>query len=299
MRTNLPGDWLLSVPVWGERYLRIFEQATLPALKLAAEALGRPTTLLVHSDDEAHIRAVVGNAFNQVIVRPVPGADRAFASLSDAHREAMRMARPAQRLCLLTADLVMSRNSLYSAERHFQSGKLIFCCAGVRADDAETPPIGANGPTLAAWTWAHRHPMTRECTWPDGRSYDLWRVYFERDGNVTSRVNLPHPLALVSDGRQIHFSPTIDVNVVTHFRPREIQMVTDPAEAVLTELSPHDKEFLMAEYTMRERFEQGGHACPEFIRIHHSTRRWLYGHPIRLVGNGDASDPGVVARMLS
>ena len=143
--------------------------------------------------------------------------------------------------------------------------------------------------------------MTRESTWPDGRSYDVWRMYFEKDGEVACRLCLPHPIALVKDRRTINFNPTIDVNVVSNFRPNEAHLVTNPDEVAMIELSPPDKEFLLTT-TMRVRLDAGGSepSIPPFYKMTHSRQRSFYGQKIIIRGSGgDCGDREMVARLLN
>lgn len=283
------------VPVWGERHIGVFLRATLPALRYALEALSVDYRLLLYADkDQRLIDATNGMP---VLFRKVPGPDRSFMSLSNAHRDALDQAPTGSRMVLLTADLVLSVNSLVSCSRIFQSGKRLVCCMGMRVNDVEPPPIPALGRTLLAWGWDHRHRMTRESTWPNGISYDIWRMYFERGDEAICRLCLPHPIALLKDGRQIRFSPTIDVNVVSNYKVHEMHMVTDPDEVAMIELSPPEKEFLETE-PMHKRLERNLPSMPPFVNIPNPRHRFFFGHRIVIRGNGGDCGDGPVVRCL-
>lgn len=295
-----PGSWLVALPAWGDRCARVCADPVLPALARALEALGRPARVLLYTDSAelpARASELLGD-LAEVLPRPVPVRDRSFASMSAAHQDAMDRAGHGERVLLLTADMVLSREVLTACEARISGGMRFVGCAAMRALEGAGAPIGAPGRELLAWAWANRHPMTRECTWPDGRSYDLWRMYFERDGEVAARVFLPHPLAVVPAGRSIHFYPTVDVNLHLCFAQSEVGLITSPDEGAAVELSPPDKEFLTTE-TMRARFERGGPSLPTLGPITNNRHRMFWGKKVVLCGaGGDCGDAELVERML-
>lgn len=289
-------EWQVVLPVWGQRYCDIFERASLPALRAAIERLALPTELVIYTHDTERLAAAcLGLSF---VIRPVPGPDDSFYSMSGAHRDALQRAAMGQRVALLTADLVVSPNSFKACEAHFRHRKMLVACAGMRVNDTEIPPAFSSGRELVAWGWDRRHAMTRESTWPDGHSYDIWRMYFEKDGEAASRLCLPHPIALVRDRREVRFAPTVDVNVVANFDTREMHMVTDPDEVAMIELSPPEKEFLLTE-PMIERYNKNLASMPPFIKLTHPRQRWFFGHRILIKGTGgDCGDQEVKLRLL-
>ncbi len=286
-------QWIIALPAWGDHYLDILERATLPALKLAIEKLDRPVRVIVHTDQAGQVsRMLNGLSFDLL---PVPGPDNAFESLSNAHRCVLKEAQVGDRICLLTADLVISQDMLASCEAQFQNGKNLVGCMGMRVCDDEMPPDTKSGHALLAWGWDNRHPMTRECTWPNGKSYDVWRMYFEKGNEVACRLALPHPIALVKRShKEIRFSPTIDVNVAFNFSPGETHLITEPHEGAMIELSPKDKEFVLTE-TMLKRFEKFLPSCPAFVKITNSRHRMFFNKQIIIKGKGgDCGDQQVV-----
>jgi hypothetical protein len=290
--------WWIALPVWGERYLDVWERSALPALKLALLKLDRPTTLIIHTDQSERVAAAVEGLEREI--HGVPGPDNAFESLSNAHRFTLAQAAQGDRICLLTADLVVSSDMLASCEAQFRGGKELVCCAGMRACDDELPPNTESGHELLAWGWEHRHPMTRECTWPDGKSYDVWRMYFEKGSEVVCRLSLPHPIALVKPHRNptIRFSPTVDVNVANNFSPGKTHLITEPSEGAMIELSPHDKEFIYTK-PMVERLEHQLPSCPAFVKFVNPRHRGFFGRRIIIKGKGgDCGDERVVNRLI-
>jgi len=295
------GRWLVALPAWGERCVGVLIRYTLPALSAALRELGKPATLIVWTDQEHRIIAEMPTDQPEgttVSIRGVPGPDGAFESMSNCHRQILAEAAPSDRVLLLTADMVVSREVLVTCEQLVASGKQLVCCAALRALEDAGCPVGASGRELLAWAWANRHPMTRECTWPAGRSYDVWRMYFERAGEVAARVFLPHPLVVVPGGRQLAFRPTIDVNLTSNFSQAQTYMLTGPEEGAAVELSPFDKDFLMTT-TMRARLDAGGPSCPPLIRATNLHHRMFFGRRVTISGaGGDCGDGEVVGGVL-
>ena len=314
------GSWLAAVPAWGERCVRVCGEQVLPALSAALEQLGRPMRIMLYTDSPELV-ALAGTLFaNRATLEPkaVPVVDGAFMSMSACHQNAMEYAGHGERVLLLTADMVVSRELLATCEALAARGVLAVGCVGMRALEGGaglpetsagasdggtgggTAPIGATGRELLAWAWENRHPMTRECTWPEGRSYDVWRMYFEKGGEVAARVFLPHPIMVVPAGIPINFSPTIDVNLLACFTQAQTYMITSPEEGAVIELSPFDKQFNMTT-TMRERAEsvELHPSCPAFVQVTHQRHRMFFGKRVVIMGaGGDCGDSEVVERVL-
>lgn len=291
-------QWRIVVPVWGERYCTVFEHATLPAIRRAIDRLSLRAQLMIYTHDTDRLKQACAGLDAQFF--PVPGPDNSFYSMSNAHRDAIKRVQLGGRIALLTADMVMSPSTLASCEDQFKTHKkMLVCCAGMRVNDTEFPPPFATGRALLAWGWNHRHHMTEQCTWPHGHSYDVWRMYFtDGEDEVVCRLCLPHPIALVRDGRTITFQPTIDVNVIANFSLSEMHLVTDPDEAALIELSPPDKEFVLTE-TMRARWERQLPSIPAFVKVGNPRHRWCLNHKIIIRGHGGpVGDEDVLRRLL-
>ena len=298
-----PGGWVAVLPAWGDRATRILLGATLPALAAAVRRMpGRPVTVAVYTDRPEEVRAAYAILFDpaqcRLDIHPVLGVDGGFGSLSACHSHALDTATPSDRVLLLTADMVVSAEVLETCDRLMSVGKLLVCCVAMRALEDAGPPIGAAGRALLAWAWANRHPMTRECTWPGGRSYDVWRMYFEQGDEVAARVFLPHPLVCVPGGRKLEFRPTIDVNLTANFSQAVTHLITSPEEGAVVELSPPDKDFLLTT-TMRERMTNTQHSCPPLIRCTNPRHRMFFGKKVVIRGaGGDCGDQEIVGKVL-
>lgn len=302
--TALNGHWMVALPAWGERCVRVCSEETLPALVAALMELRRPTRIMLYTDSaqliaRAESLLLHAQEWCSVLPRPVLGGqDRGFVALSACHNDAMEQAHHGERVLLLTADMIVSREVLVTCEQQALRGMRAIACVAMRALEGRGAPIGASGAELLEWAWAHRHRMTRECTWPDGRSYDLWRMYFEKNGEVGARAFLPHPLVVVPAALSIVFGPTIDVNLLGCFSQAETYLITRPEEGAAVELSPPDKEFVETE-PMHERFVTSEHSAPPFMTQTNARHRMFFGKRVVICGSGgDCGDAAVVERML-
>lgn len=294
------GDWIIALPAWGERCSRVAAAYTLPSLLIALRDVPRRATIMIWTDQADRMREVLHHSEGEqpVVFVDVPGPDGAFESMSNCHRQVMDAAREGERVLLLTSDMIISREVVATCEYHLSRGRRLICCAAMRALQDAQPPIGASGPELLEWAWANRHPMTRDCTWPEGRSYDIWRMYFEKEGEVAARVFLPHPIVCVPHGRRVVFRPTIDVNLINNFTQAETWMMTRPEEGAVVEVSPADKEYLQTT-TMRQRFTSNDPSCPTLVRCTNQRHRMFWGKKVIIRGaGGDCGDSEVVERVL-
>lgn len=293
----MSNSWVISAPVWGQRYLDVFFSSTFPALKRAVELLGKPVDLVVHTNRPDLFPKSSG--LINVITLGVPPDDLSFMSLSASHRHVLRNANLRQRICLLTSDLHISPQTLLFCDSKLgKDGINLICIASMRCYEEELPPELSDGRSLLSWGWDHRHKITHESTWPEGCSYDVWRMYFTLGENVSSRVCLPHPLALIKDHRNIRFSPTIDVNVMANYRFPEIYVVTDPDEAAMIELSPKDKHFETTA-KMRERLFTKGPSIPQLVKLHNPHQRFMVQKRIVIKGKDvSCGEESVVQRLL-
>lgn len=280
--------WLVSVPVWGDRYVEEFCSVCLPSVDRAVLALAArryDVRLVVHTDQPERIRAGAACAME---LRPVPAGARGFDCMSQAHREVLALALRGDIVVLLNGGVVISEEALIYCENVLWVSfiNLIMCAVPrVLAEGPLPDPADAQG--LMRWAWDRRHPMTRECTWPEGRSLDLSRTYFEAGGGVVTRQALPHPLAVRVDGRQLRFMPTVDANLMNCFSPHEIHIAPDCRQLALAKLTPADKGFDLAESSMAARAATG-----ELV-IADARQRWcLQQRVILCPGDADPGDYG-------
>lgn len=275
--------WLVSVPVWGERYVEEFCAAALPALERAVACfsadLVRPEmVVVVHTDQPQRVCSAATQT--RIDARPVPAGLRDFDCMSQAHREVARMACRGDVVVFLTAGAVISERGLaYCADVLDNRQIAVVLCAVPRVLQEGQLPSTDDAQAFMAWAWQHRHPMTRECTWPVGCSTDLSRTFFARGRNVVTRQCLPHPLAVRVDGRPLGFTPTVDANLIQCFDPIEMHIAQDCRELALIKLSPADKGYDLSPRTMEERARDGG------LVITDGLQRWCMSKRIALVGD--------------
>lgn len=266
------------MPVWGEQYVDEFCATTLPALQRAVHVLekahGVDVRLVVHTDQAERVRSATDVSID---FRPVPAGARDFDSMSQGHREVLALGLRGDVVILLTAGAVISEQGLvYCAEvLKNQALKVVLCAVPRVLKEGRLPDTG-DAAKFMSWAWENRHSMTRECTWPDGKSVDLSRTFFVCEDAVITRQILPHPLAVRIDGRVLRFTPTVDANLMLCFASSEMHMTSDCRSLALIKLTPADKGYELSRKTMAERATAGELFVPDLIQ------RWCMAHCVIL-----------------
>lgn len=288
--------WLISVPVWGERYVNVFCATTLPAINAAISRLimqeaheGRPVDvkLVVHTDCPEKIGAATDPGWYDP--HPVPAGLRDFDCMSQAHREVLGMACKGDIVALMTSDAVPVVGALaYAAKILDDPHKKLVMCAAMRALE-EGHIRTTEGVPFMRWAWKNRHPITEQTIWPRGHARDLSRMHFTDGEIAVTRMCLPHPLAVRMDGRRVAFTPTVDVNFMQCFDRTEIHLATRCEECGLVELSPRSKTDSLSPKTIQRRLEDGE------LRIPDPLQRWCLSHRVMITGpERDCGDDAVV-----
>lgn len=260
--------WLISVPVWGERYVSEFCAAAQPTLDRAVaalEATGVEVRVLLYTDQPVR---VLGSGRTSSECRPVPAGARDFDCMSQAHRDTMNAALCGDVVVFLTAGVIISEQGLVHCAEVLRDARLrAVLCAVPRVLAQGQIPDTSDAQKLMRWAWENRHPMTSECTYPGGRSTDLSRTYYMGSGGgVVTRVFLPHPLAVRITGRPLSFTPTVDCNLINNFDVSEMHMVQDSARLAMVKLTPADKGFQLADASMEQRMASGLYVSDEHQR---------------------------------
>src|SRR6185369_3567911 len=212
-------EWIVTIPVWGEYHNNILERYTLPSLHAAVKYAGCDI------------------AVN--IIRDPPQLGTPHETLSACHRQAVNDAKPGQRVMLLNADMVLSREVFEACEWRFRHDwKLIVACATRCLLAYSKPPIGADSQQLLDWTLRNKHPSVHDCFWGTGRTVVPWALYFASEHGVVVRGFHLHPVAFVKTEGLGFRGASIDVDLVDQFAESEIHTVTYPTEMSLAELSP-------------------------------------------------------------
>lgn len=285
--------WLISVPVWGARYVSVFEVMAAPALFAAVDHLGASVKFIIHTDAPERISAIFQGRC--VDIRTV-GQEPTYVALQEAHADAVRFAEPGDRVVLLNADLVVSGNLLTRCDEHFAAGKQAVVLLGIRtAEGLERPPVGASSRALLMWAWAHRHQIIRDLEWPHGTSMLPTNLFFTDGASVVARGFHLHPAAIVKHA-EIKFHSTIDGDLLDYFPREAIHVVTSPDDCSMLEVSPPERRFPVR--------HDGTGFRPTRIAASMSSRasvlhKWLVTHPIVVVGlPRDCGDAGIIEEIL-
>lgn len=286
--------WLISLPTWGERCLETSITATIPSVRAAIDALGRPGHefgWLVHTDDAG----AIGEALEgfDVEFRNVPRGKHNFESFIAAHKEAVAEAPVGGNLVLLNGDLVLSIETFACAQEVFDEGFCALATVGLRTLPQGNPPIGADARTLSEWSWANRHPIAEESIWGSGRSRLLTVLFFVEGGNVVEFAWHLCPLVIRRDRRNLTFRSTIDDDLLIRFAEHEIFVVQN-LECAVAEISPHDKQFGKgARPTSEDDF------VSYWSRHGRSRHAWNARHAILVAGDRDKVDTSFMNRFLA
>lgn len=273
-----------------------FCATTLPALIRATNALvsarRAEVRLIIHTDCPERVEGVAGPSAE---LRAPPAGMQYFDCMSQAHREVLSMGLRGDVVVPLTAGAVISEQGLVYCADVLDNDRLkVILCAVPRVLSVGPIPDTGDAGHFMRWAMDNQHPMTKECTWPHGRSVDLSRTFFRSGGSIVTRLALPHPLAIRMDGRRPNFTPTIDANLIQCYDPIEMHMAVDCDRLALIKLTPADKAFQRSERTMRERLENYE------LRIDDSVQRWCLGHKVVLAGKPrDCGDDEFIEHMLS
>lgn len=285
--------WLISVPVWGSSYIKTFVELSVPSMRTAASGITNGPApeeikFIIHTDQPDAIRAALVGW--QVEFRPVPNKPT-YVTLQISHADAVASAAPGDRVVLLNADLVVSRNLLTSCAGHFAAGKQAVVLLGIRTPFGhERPPVGAAPRDLLTWAWNHRHQIIRDLEYPHGGSMLPTNLFFSHGDSVVARGFHLHPVAIVK-GDRTHFRSTIDGDLLDCFPREHIHVVTDPDDCALLEVSPPERRF-----PVRSGSLSPGKVAASMRTRASVTHRWLFTHRIVVCGTGEGVNDESVAR---
>ncbi len=242
-------DLYISIPAWGTNYIDTAMRYTVPAIfaSLQAAAITDPVNFIIHTDDEARFtKALAGH---NVIFRPritvYNKREGHWPILKAAHRDAVVITPVGSILCLLNADIVVSRETFAFARDTFAANaatKAIVAYVGIRTvlDPDNPPPIGVSASELSDWIWQHKHTIIKELIWGSGRSALPTLLLFEHaDGTSMHNVHLT-PMFLRKDSRVVNFRGTIDDDLLELYTDKECFFVCD-GQIAGAELSPTTK----------------------------------------------------------
>lgn len=286
------GQWLVSIPCWGEYHANTLIKHALPALQLAL--VGVNAKVIIHTDFGSNSLSAIRDLHkltlggHQVGVRPVITGETDHDTYGNCHRDVMNNASPGQLVALLNADIVVSPETFKACEARFAQGKKLIVTAATRClfKQGVSPPIGEPARALLAWSLRVKHPSVAECFWGTGRSMIPWAIYFESASGVVLRGFHLHPLAFVKEAGLTFKGTSLDEHLIEGFDPADIHVVTSPDELALAELSPPDKLFKLLSHPLNEKaaFAWAQHRATK-------GHRWLFTHRIVLAGtDADQTD---------
>lgn len=232
--------WTISVPVWGERYWRIFAECAWPALRVAVTKLDARVRFVLHTNALDKARALLADS--DLEIRPV-GDNPTYVELQRGHADVLRTTPDGSPVVLLNADLIVSANLLTRCAEHLANGKQAVVLLGIRTPlGNERPPIGQPPRQLLLWAWTHRHQIIRDLEWESGRSMLPTNLFFARGGSVVARGFHLHPVMVVKRA-DVSFKSTIDGDLLDCYARESIHVVTDPDDCAMCEVSPPDRRF--------------------------------------------------------
>ncbi len=239
--------WLISLPAWGNRYIDLLCNLTIPSLA-ACDRPETPMLVVVHTNEPDRVRPALEASGLDYEIRELP-RDKdgvyTYVCMSHAHSEVIAMSKPGDYLTLMCADVMFSRESFIAAEARFQQGYKAVTCIGTRTVGPlfnNPPPLGYPARDLLDWSMRHRHPIIVQSFWGYGKTTIPSQIYFEDDSGVVARVFTPCLFGVVSDGN-LTFKGTIDFDLLKCFDRSEIYVVTGRDELAVVEVSPFAKNF--------------------------------------------------------
>jgi hypothetical protein len=268
---------IVCIPAWGQHYV---DMATRYAVPAVIAALGERRGKFVVYTDQPDAFAELLTA-HDVEFRDRPELD-GHGGLKVVHREVVEQSPEGATICMLNADIVISREAFDVADALFAGEVRVIASLGVRSlIDDEAPPIGGTADEVCAWAWQNRHRIIRDLEWGSGRSSIPTMLFFAQHGSVVVRCFHLHPFFIFKD-RELEYRGTIDDDLLARYERSEIRVLCN-REIGFAELSPNNKEMdrrfgIGAPISVSGVVSFGRRFIPEHLRN--------FEHVIRIVGDG-------------
>lgn len=230
---------IISVPVWGGWYLRVFLTYTLPSIRLALKHAKAEARWIIHTDHPVEIAEAL--AGEDISTRDVPSGRSHYESFGRGHAEALDAAADGEVVILLNADTIVSREMIGVVNKRFGGGKALLMCAGTRVLESHDVPIGKPAAVLSAFGVRQFHPMLYDTVWP-ARAVTSSGIHFREGGGLVLRAFHLHPLACLKD-RALATGVTIDAGLADNYSEAETYIVTDPIEFAMVSITQDDRRF--------------------------------------------------------
>jgi hypothetical protein len=228
--------WLISCPVWGDRYRRNFLACGLPALLQGLQyAQIRDYRFLIFTDKPEDF-AIVPNCE----CRPVPEGYNGPSQLGNAHRIGWQSANIGEAIMFCNADMTFSVEAFHACEQRFMEGKKHVACHAVRTKDIRAP-VGWPAPQLLSWGWTNRHRWVDDCIYQRGHVAGPAVVVFDHagTGSVVAHCFSLQPAAIFKDRDRPFVEPTAD-EIPSCFTKDEMHVVTSLHEMAIVEATDDD-----------------------------------------------------------
>lgn len=280
--------WLIGVPVWGEQYVRNFIDISLPFHRAALKGFPHEVHYVVHTDNPG---AVWPNLPEDSDVLPVPDG-AGYQRFGACHAAVLDMAQPGDRVSLMCADMIISRECFFAAEARFEQGYKAVCWLGHRTAATVYPTPGISAAGLNRWAMENTHQIIDELFYGTGRSKTPSIIYFRKGGSVVMRPFGLGPFAVIKD-RDLHFVGTMDNDLAARYKHEEIHVVTDCNEMACAEISEPDKNF-----GVWDRVLNADHIAAWASQCTNEINRWFFTHSCRIVGEEDCGDEAIANEVL-
>lgn len=283
--------WLISIPVWGDKYREVFIKKALPALRAALEGFPEPFSFLIHTDDPEHIKVAMEGL--TVHTRQL-GPGTTYVALQHGHSEAIALAPVGSSVALLNADIVVSKNLFTACANHINGGMQAVVLSGIRTDStAGQPPIGAASRELLKWAWEHRHQIIKDLEWGTGGSMLPTNLFWTSPTSVVMHGFHLHPVA-IKKTKPINFISTIDGDLLNTFPRESIHLVENPDDMSMLEISDPGKRF-----PVRDTPTTAPQVAGAMVKRASELHRWQFQRRLVVVGDGaDINESGTVSTIL-
>lgn len=240
--------WIISLPAWGDRCVTHVVKSVFPALDVALRhaGIGRSDVLfLVHTDQIGRVTAVLKGYDSYY--RPEFSGKSRYHQLTLCNREAISYAKSGDRVALINADTICSKEVFAAANERFNAGVKLIITSSIRTSASGRVPIGAEARQLLDWAWTNRHHWIEDCVWGRGKSTALSNIFFtsQYDRDVIQRAFHLQPFAFQRTAENVlNFDGlTVDDGLISKFKFKDIHVVTDPDEMSFAEMSPPGQMF--------------------------------------------------------
>lgn len=282
--------WIIGIPVWGERCVRTFIDVALPFHRAALKDFPHDVTYIVNTDRPIEIKDAMKGLQHHVF--PLPMEVEGYARFGMCHKSVMAMAEVGDRVALMCADQIISRECLFAAEKRFGQGKKAVCWLGHRTTGANLPQPGVSAAALNVWAMANRHPIIAELFYGTGQSAAPSILYFEKNGSIVMRAFGLGPFAFVmQDG--LYFEGTIDTDLAARFDKRDLHIVTDCNEMSCATIDPPE-----AHHGTFPNVLTPMHVAAWAAFGTNDMHRWFITHKVRIQGDGECDDQPVIDEVL-